>query len=217
MDDRYRAIERKFAAIKKSLLDALRVGANAYANGGTRRPIVDRHFTEGNAERYGFAPLSREYFLHKLHGVTGGVPGKLKKMRNFNGSRLDEKVPFQSSTGTLVGIGSGKNLPILVGIDRVDSNGLTHQGGTLRKLANSGVHTVEIIGERTARITFRGQPTYGKYHHEGTAKMPQRSPYNPSAEDRAEVIAIMRQYLDRVLGRLKPSSASAQAPPAATG
>ncbi len=54
-------------------------GANAYANGEAGgRPIVAKHFTAGNQERYGWAPLSRQYAQAKAAGIISvGGGGKL--------------------------------------------------------------------------------------------------------------------------------------------
>lgn len=167
------------------------IGAQAYANGArSSKPIVDRHFTAGNQQRYGWAPLSRNHFLKKkadLKGKTkGGVffPGKGKK-----GSKLDHAAEFQSSTGEMSGIGSATNKPMLV------DTGLTRQAVT------AGNHTITVNGD-VATITFRGLPDYDVYLHTGTKKMPKRSPVEPGAADIAEVQDEMEKALSAAVARL---------------
>ncbi len=43
------------------MMEAVKHGVTAYANGFTGKPFVDAHFTRSNVERYGFPPLSPEY------------------------------------------------------------------------------------------------------------------------------------------------------------
>lgn len=177
------AVLRKLQEAKTLAFEALEAGLRAYATGNRGKPLVDRHFTAGNQQRYGWAPLSRDYFLAKQ-----GEIGSLKK-RNFRGSRLDEQAEFQSSTGELVGIGVGKNLPMLV------------RTGLLRKAVTAKNATIEI--DRTtgrATITFHDLPQYAAYHHEGTGKMPKRSPVEPNAEDMAMVQQTIQNYVNERLG-----------------
>lgn len=47
------------------------IGANAYANGiNGAVPIVRQHFTKGNQQRYGWAPLSKDYAAEKAGKTT---------------------------------------------------------------------------------------------------------------------------------------------------
>lgn len=184
--------EAKIAHIRRvaaAMRDALVAGAEAYANGAEvggkprARPIVDRHFTAGNQQRYGWPPLSRDYFMEKQHGLighqSGGVfnPGGKKK-----GSRLDKHAEFTSSTG----IGSGTNKPMLV------------NSGDLRHAVTRTRHAVVMRGD-IVTIKFSGLPEYAKYLNEGTGKMPARSPVHPNEMDRAEVFAVMRRHMDAAL------------------
>ncbi len=43
------------------MMEAVKHGVTAYANGFTGKPFVDAHFTRTNAERYVFPPLNPEY------------------------------------------------------------------------------------------------------------------------------------------------------------
>lgn len=181
------------AAIRRlsSLADAIealpRIGAEAYADGGGRaRPIVDRHFTAGNAARYGWAPLSREYALAKAKGA--GVSGKRKtpgtvKLSSGRRVKVDPAVPFASSTGELRGIGSGANLPMLV------------RSGDLREsILSPTLHKIAMSGD-SAVITWFGQPKYAAYHHRGLGRNPLRSPVAPNEEDRRAVSEAMEKWL----------------------
>ncbi len=51
--------------LPKIMMDALKHGVEAYANGFTGTPIVDAHFTRSNESRYGFPPLTTEYAIWK--------------------------------------------------------------------------------------------------------------------------------------------------------
>jgi hypothetical protein len=179
------------------------IGAEVYANGARRAtPIVDRHFTAGNQQRYGWAPLSRAYFLRKQQGLKGKVrkgvffPGKGKK-----GSKLDKGAEFQSSTGALTGIGSGTNKPMLV------NSGLTRQA------VSGGSHTISLSGD-VALVTFRGLPDYAEYLHTGTGKMPKRSPVEPGPDDITQVGDEMEKALSAQTARLGFSPVSSASIPA---
>ena len=189
MDDKAEAKIRAMARAAQSMRTAVKAGAEAYANGvGAEKPIVDRHFTAGNQQRYGWAPLTREYFLRKQAGVSGktsrGVffPGGGK-----TGSKLDKAAEFQSGTGDLLGIGAATNAPMLV---------LT---GALRAAVVGPKHAVTASGDgNTVTIRFAGLPEYAAYLHTGEGT-PQRSPVAPNEADRAEVIAAMRRHMDAAL------------------
>ncbi len=43
------------------MMEAVKHGVQAYANGFTGTPFVDAHFTRNNVARYGFPPLNPEY------------------------------------------------------------------------------------------------------------------------------------------------------------
>ncbi len=172
--------------IAAALAAAPVVGAQEYANGGFRAtPIVDRHFTPGNQGRYGWEPLSRDYFLAK--GRQKGALRKGMKALGRKKSKLDENAGFQSSTGEMVGIGSGSNLPMLV------------RTGAMRSAVTSRTHRIERNGD-TAVIVFANLPDYGKFLHEGTSKMPRRSPVEPGAEDLAAIEDAMRRHIDKAIG-----------------
>ena len=182
---------RRMQQVAAALRTAAYAGANAYANGmAGEKPIVDRHFTAGNQARYGWAALSRDYFLAKQRGVRsktkGGVyfPGNGK-----TGSKLDKQAGFQSVTGQLVGIGSGINAPMLVA------------SGDLRASVAGPKHALVVgNGGDMVTIRFANLPEYATYHHTGTDKMPQRSPVDPGPADRAEIVAAMSRHVDKAMG-----------------
>ncbi len=184
MNDPTAAIQKKFARCRKAVLDATKAGAEEYANGAYRaRPLVDAHFTAGNQQRYGWAPLSTEYFRWK----QGLIPKRAIKAGRFRGSKLDPNAEHQTVNEHTTGIGHGTNLPMLV------------LSGDLRKAVGSRTHSVAAAGDQVV-VTFRGLPKYAEYHQTGTGKMPKRSPVDPNAEDRALVLAAMRRFLDRAFG-----------------
>lgn len=106
--------------------------------------------------------------------------------------KLDKNAGFRSKlSGGLVGEGTGKNLPMLV---------LT---GEMRKTVNSKQHSIRVTGGN-ASILFKNLVEYAKYHHEGSGRLPQRSPVLPNAQDRAQVLEHMKAYIRRAVG-LQPN------------
>lgn len=188
MDDYGKEKITKIQQVANAMRVALVAGAEAYANGRAgARPIVDRHFTAGNQQRYGWPPLSRDYYMAKARGLIGHQSGGVfKPGGGKQGSKLDKAAEFQSSTGTMTGIGSGTNKPMLV------------NSGTLRHSVSGTKHSVAMRGEMVV-ITFSGLPEYAQYLEDGTGKMPRRSPVMPNAADKAEVIAAMRRHMDAAL------------------
>ncbi len=76
MADAREKFRAKVAKLKQAVANALLYGAMEYANGnGRARPIVDAHFTAGNAERYAWPPLSEAYFLAKQRGIVKHAGG----------------------------------------------------------------------------------------------------------------------------------------------
>lgn len=191
---------RKLQQTKQRMRDAVMHAASTYAFGhgvkgnatGRSVAIVNRHFTLGNQQRYGWAPLSRDYFLDKQ-----GSLGKAKVFFNPGGGKqkikLDPKAEFTSSTGELVGIGSGKNKPMLV------------NSGALKAAMAAGKHSLRQTSDGSVIVVFRGLPAYAIYLHEGDG-MPKRSPVSPSAEDIAEVQAAAARFMDASLGTGKKSA-----------
>ncbi len=136
--------------VKAAVLEAVRRAAIAYANGFAGKPIVDQHFTPGNANRYGFAPLSKDYVKRKPN--PGG--------------------------------------PMLVNT------------GALRQSVNSKQHTVRMVGNN-AVITFRNLMDYATYLHEGTPKMPPRSPVAPNALDKQQALIYARAWITKEMQRIR--------------
>jgi hypothetical protein len=194
---------------------SLEAACRAYAIGLRAKPIVDRHFTPGNAERYGFAPLSRPYFLAKQRGIVshrgashflspaeharvGSLKGAKRKamldtiLHGRQGGKMDPNAGFRSSTGTMTGIGAGKNLPTLV---------LT---GKLRQAVAAKNATIVVNRSNgVATITFHGLPEYALYLHEGTPRMPARSPVEPSADDIAMMRKAAAQFYNDFIGKAR--------------
>jgi hypothetical protein len=84
----------RITAGKALLIQAAMVAARAYANGyAGARPIVQSHFTKGNATRYNWAPLSPAYAEEK-EGATKALKAGMKQAKRI--------VP------------AGKGLPMLV-------------------------------------------------------------------------------------------------------
>ncbi|MBA3588849.1 hypothetical protein [Methylibium sp.] len=158
-----------------TLIEALpEIGAQEYANGRLRaKPIVDRHFTAGNQQRYGWAPLSPDYAEQKR-----GQRKMLQRGMKAAGrpvSRLDE-----DDLG-------GSILPMLV------------RTGRMRAAVNSRTHRIIRSGD-VAVIVFANLPEYALAHHKGGAHLPKRSPVAPNIEDRAEVVKVMQRQLDVAIG-----------------
>lgn len=168
-----------------------RIAAEAYANGDRgNRPIVEAHFTPGNDQRQGWPPLSRSYALAKAKGLKlnkkGGV-AETQKLKTGQRVKVDRDASFMSSTGTLSGIGTGANLPMLV------------RTGLLRKAVTTPtLHAISVNGDN-ATIVFDGLPDYAKYLHEGNGT-PKRSPVEPSFGDMLLIEDAMRKALDGASG-----------------
>lgn len=251
MDAGALAVVKSLERAEEAVWQALEHACMAYAGGSLRaKPLVDRHFTAGNEARYGFEPLSRDYFLAKQRGIVshrgashhlsaserrhvrklkakharslksfkspkGASPerqaddaafrraqgdenraelkGFLDKLLfDRQGSKLDDKAGFKSSTGTMTGFGSGRNLPMLV---------LT---GRLRQAVSGKRATIRIDrGSGVATITFGDLPEYALYLHDGTARMPARSPVEPCAADLEQMRALAQQFMDDASGKLR--------------
>lgn len=72
--------------------------------------------------------------------------------------------------------------------------------GKLRDAVSAPGHRIVQTGD-TATVTFRNLPDYAKYLHEGTAKMPARSPVNPGPEDLAKIRAVFAKRLAAARGQ----------------
>lgn len=189
MDANARAVVADVESAERAVFAALRAGLQEYANGGGRaQPIVDRHFTAGNQQRYGWAPLSREYFLAKQKSLRGNVRGgSFQPGGGRRGSKLDKAAEFQSSTGELVGIGTGKNKPMLV------------NSGATREAVTSKTARIDIGADGSGSMIFT-VPDYAVHLHTGTAKMPKRSPVEPNDADIAAIQDAIARHLDTMLG-----------------
>jgi hypothetical protein len=177
----------KIEQAKERLRATLEAGCIAFANGGTgqKKGFVDDRFAgQGNAR---FAPLSYDYAKAKA-----GNASALRKAQKKAGRTVSRLIPvaYQSNTGTMVGIGSSKNLPILV------------RSGALRQAVSAGKARVVILptGDR-GRVYFANLPEYATYHDQGKGRLPVRRPVMPNAADRARMVAVMRKFLGAGLAR----------------
>ncbi len=155
--------------------------ANYYANGGPgvgQAVVGDRFSGEGNAR---FAPLSKDYEDWKT-----GKSKSLNKQQKVNYGKGSRLLPSGSSKG-------GKILPILV---------LT---GALRASILSRQNTITQQGD-TAYITFKGLPGYAVYLHEGTSRMPERSPVKPNEADMDRVKEYVARRLKLITGNFSSGS-----------
>lgn len=204
---------RKLELAKVALANALLGAAQEYANGGNRaEPIVRRHFTAGNEQRYGWPALSATYAEWKAGGTTktaggvaflnakqtaalsafmsglSGVKGAAKKaaraakVSELRGGRAASKADKGQK-----GPEGGAGLPMLV---------LT---GRLRDAVAGGRASVLAVSISLVRITWTGLPEYATYHHKGDG-VPKRSPIEPNAEDKATIIAAARRILSASIG-----------------
>lgn len=218
------AIDRGAAAVLKSLDRAeegvwlaMDAACRAYATGNRAKPLVDRHFTPGNDQRYGFEPLTRPYFLRKQaglvqhrgathfltpaeHGRVGALKGKARSamldqiLHGRQGGKQSASAGFKSSTGTMVGFGSGKNLPTLVLSGRT-RQAVSAKNATIAINRSAGVAT----------ITFHNLPQHALYLHEGTGRMPARSPVEPCADDLVQMQAAGQQFYNDWIGKARPN------------
>jgi hypothetical protein len=201
---------RKLELAKVALANALLGAAQEYANGGNRaEPIVRRHFTAGNEQRYGWPPLSPEYAEWKAGGTVSTVGGKAflnakqtgelaafvkgltgvkgaarkaaraQKISELRGGRAASKGDRNASVG---GGKRGPGLPMLV---------LT---GRLRDAVSGGRASVVAVSVSVVRITWTGLPEYAIYHEKGDG-VPMRSPIKPNADDRIQIIMTARRIL----------------------
>lgn len=209
------ALLRKVDLGRAALSNAIVAAAEEYANGGNRaEPIVRQHFTAGNEGRYGWPPLSDDYAEWKSGGTTktaGGVAflgarqarelagfmaglagikgaarkaARAQKVAELRAGRAASRADKAAS----IGKGQrGAGLPMLV------------LSGRLRDAVAGGRAMVQIIGPGRVRIRWSGLPEYATYLHDGTAKMPKRSPIEPNAQDKAQVIASAQRYLSAAI------------------
>lgn len=204
---------RKLELAKVAMANALLGAAQEYANGGNRaEPIVRRHFTSGNQQRYGWPDLSPDYaewkaggtakttggvaflnakqtgvlaaFMAGLSGVKGAAKkaARAAKVSELRGGRAASK-PDKGQKGPAGGAG----LPMLV---------LT---GRLRDAVSGGRAAVVAVSISIVRITWTGLPEYAVYQHHGDG-VPKRSPIQPNADDRLQIIMAARRILSTSIG-----------------
>ncbi len=200
------------------MMDALRHGVIAYANGFTGKPFVDAHFTKSNAARYHFPPLSPKYEQWKNGGSQRLNHSQSEQLSKLKAKHKAERSLFKSGASQ-DDIDEGDLKANLRSLRKVQNQEIRHLRGTfrsmqrpkagqpmlnlygdLRKSVNSKGHLIDIKGAKVVAL-FRGLVDYAIYHHEGTAKMPKRSPVEPCNEDRELIIAQAKAYLSRVTGQ----------------
>jgi len=136
---------------------------------------------------------TREYAAQGAGGATGGTgggDGKNNVLRRFTKANTHGFAPLSPpyKAWKLRRFGAK---PILV------------RTGMLREaVRRSG--RVTLVGRGKALVVFN-LPQHGRFHEEGTGKMPRRSPVQPNAEDRTawkkRVAQIFRQMLRRTQAR----------------
>jgi hypothetical protein len=186
MDAPTLAVLKRIGAARKAIQNLPTTAAMAYVGliQGQGDPIVDDRFKGAGNKR--FPPLTYAYAREKS-GQSLSLQRQARKERR-KGSKLID-VGFTSSTGTLRGFGSSKNLPILVRTGKMRQAVLAKQG-----------HSITQSGS-IATITFRGLPDYALYHHTGSGKLPVRSPVEPNLADIERVKAAVSRRLTAVLGK----------------
>ena len=130
------------------------------------------------------------------HGERGDAKAFAKAQahedRETVKAHLDKVIGNRSGTRRDKGAsgGSGGNLPLLV---------LT---GALREaVIAGGAQVTASMSSGGIRIVFVDLPAYAQYHQEGTPRMPKRSPVEPNAADRQQVINAMRRFVERATGK----------------
>jgi hypothetical protein len=131
---------------------------------------------------------TKEYAAQSPGGVTGGsggLSGQNSVLRRFTKSNTHGFAPLNPRYAKAKRRRFGVK-PILV------------RTGMLREaVRRSGLVTVQ---RGRARVVFR-LPDYGRFHEQGTARMPRRSPVQPNAEDRAAWASRVRQALQQLIKR----------------
>lgn len=176
------AVLKRIAQAKQALAQALEAACRAYAIGsgagktrvpGQAAPIVDDRFKGAGNAR--FVPLSPDYARQK----NRMAPSLRKGIK---------------ATGRVVPKGKATaGLPILV------------RTGKLRaRVGTGGTHRIVVSPDgMSAVITFSNLPGYAVYHHQGSGKLPVRSPVVPNEADRQKFIAVMQRVLRMRLGELR--------------
>lgn len=174
MDATTRFAIKQIDRVEKVLRNLAAVGAEEYANGRYRKsPIVDRHFTPGNQQRYGWPSLSPAYAEEKRgqgKALRAGMVAAGRKRSNYDEDDIGSRI-----------------LPMLV------------RSGKLREAVASRTHQILKQGD-VAVIVFANLPVYALAHHTGSGRLPKRSPVEPNEEDRDQVVKAMQRQLDVAIG-----------------
>ena len=146
-----------------------------FANGGpgNANPVVgDRFQGAGNAR---FAPLSVSY-----------ADWKSGKAKSFN---QHQKATYGKGSKLIPDAhGNAKNMPILV------------RTGKLRAaVVTSSAHYIRATSDG-ATVIFARLPPYAKFLHNGTPKMPARSPVSPNDQDIKRVVEMTSRWVSAQIG-----------------
>lgn len=189
---------RRFTKAAEVLSTLPAAMAEYYANGGAgvgQAVVGDRFSGKGNSR---FEPLSYAYAVRK-----GKASNKLIKAIKFKHGKGVKKigVKYKSDTGTVVGYGAIKSsIPILV------------LSGDTRAAVLSRSATITQRGD-VGYATFHDLPDYAKYLHNGTSRMPKRSPVEPDEEDMARVVEFAQRKIKAAIGEGSPLTAFGGATP----
>lgn len=82
---------------------------------------------------------------------------------------------------------------------------LVRTGFLRERITNPQHHRITVSGD-TATILFAALPEYARWLHEGTAKMPKRSPIEPNGWDRARLLEAAKRWLAAQTGKAGPVS-----------
>jgi hypothetical protein len=189
----WEAVRAQTRQVSAFLKDAAVIVGTWYAKGRYgARPIVDRHFTPGNAMRYRWAPLAASTLASRTKHAKHKT---IAKAKGFQASRSDKSV-------------GARMTPVLV------------ETGALRDaVATTG--RVTASGTNTARCTWT-VPDYGKWHLPGYAqpgRPPVRDYITPNDQDVRDLEAICQQELTARIGggkRTRATFLKPGAPPAGT-
>lgn len=129
-------------------------------------------------------PIVREHFTQGNKGRYGWPPLSASYAKEKAGQTKQLKKNMKAS-GKVVPKGAG--LPMLV------------RTGALRDSISGGRAKISRTGTGFM-ITWANVPEYAIFLHQGTPKMPKRSPIEPNASDNAKVISAANRYLHGFLG-----------------
>lgn len=152
-------------------------------------PIVDRHFVPGNAEAYGWPPLSPKYLALKQGNLK--ETNELLHAKGLRGSRADK------SQGTFT-LASGK----LAG-----TTAEMIYTGELRNTIRTEGRIIEA-GPGSVRIVWDGVPDWAHWHIDGGSKPgrpPKRDFLQPNSRDLDDLARGAQKFADQSIGQGRTS------------